>query len=122
MTMKQISLELARDPDYPNGSREHGYSFVAPLDMDDRIVAEDWKTHRDECQVTRFWGDEEHEFGHLVRKPGGSWAFHYNIHGDEDEAGYRFGDERFRPGEYVAIKEHDGVTRTFKVITVIKLA
>ena len=124
MTMKQISLELARDPDYPNGSREHGYSFVAPLDFDDRILAADWKTHRDECRVTRFWGDEEHEVGHLVRKPGGSWAFHYDIHGDEDddETGYRFGDERFRPGEYVSIKEHDGITRTFKVITALNLA
>jgi len=123
MTLKKISLELARDPVFPNGSREHGYSFVAPLDIDDQIIAEDWKTHREQCLVTRFWGDEEHESGHLVRKPGGSWAFHYDIHGDEDddEAGYRFGDERFRPGEYVSIKEHDGVTRTFKVISATKL-
>lgn len=118
MTMKKISLELARDPDFPNGSREHGYSFVAPLDGEDQIIAADWKTHREECRVVRFWGEDEHEVGHLVRKPGGSWAFHYDIHGDEDddEAGYRFGDERFRPGEYVSIKEHDGVTRTFRVI------
>lgn len=124
MTMKKISLELARDPDFPNGSKEHGYTFVAPLDIDDRIVAEDWKSHRQECRVTRFWGDEEHELGHLVRKPGGSWAFHYDIHGDEsdDETGYRFGDERFRPGEYVSIKEHDGVTRTFKVIATTRMA
>ncbi len=123
MTLKKVSLELARDHDYPNGSREHGYIFVAPLDIDDRIVAEDWKEHREQCLVTRFWGDDEHETGHLVRKPGGSWAFHYDIHGDEadDETGYRFGDERFRPGEYVSIKEHDGVTRTFKVIQAVKI-
>lgn len=124
MSMKKISLELARDKDFPNGSRDHGYIFVAPLDVDDRIVAEEWKVHRQECLVTRFWGDDEHETGHLVRKPGGAWAFHYDINGDEDddETGYRFGDERFRPGEYVSIKEHDGITRTFKVISANKLS
>ncbi len=124
MSMKKISLELARDKDFPNGSRDHGYIFVAPLDVDDRIVAEEWKTNRQECLVTRFWGDDEHETGHLVRKPGGAWAFHYDINGDEedDETGYRFGDERFRPGEYVSIREHDGVTRTFKVISANKLS
>jgi len=123
MNMKKISLELARDKDFPNGSRDHGYIFVAPLDGEDRIVAEEWKTHREECLVARFWGDEEHETGHLVRKPGGAWAFHYDINGDEDddETGYRFGDERFRPGEYVSIKEHDGITRTFKIISADKL-
>ncbi len=124
MSMKKISLELARDKDFPNGSRDHGYIFVAPLDIDDRIVAEEWKVHRQECLVTRFWGDDEHETGHLVRKPGGAWAFHYDINGDEedDETGYRFGDERFRPGEYVSIREHDGITRTFKVISANKLS
>jgi hypothetical protein len=119
MTLKQIRMELARDQDFPQGSREHGYLLVAPLDNMDRINPDDWKKQRDRCRVTRMWGDAEHEIGHLIRKPGGSWAFHYDIHGDpnDDEAGYRFGDERFRPGEYVSIKEHDGVTRTFRVIT-----
>ena len=123
MTMKQIRLELARDPDFPNGSRRHGYLLTAPLDNMDRIIPEDWKANRDECRVMRFWGDEEHEVGHLIRKPGGAWAFHYDIHGPEDdeETGYRFGDERFRPGEYVSIREHDGETRTFRVITAIDM-
>ncbi len=123
MNMKKISLELARDQGFPHGSRDHGYIFVAPLDVDDRIAAEEWKTHRERCLVTRFWGDEEHEVGHLIRKPGGAWAFHYDINGDEDddETGYRFGDERFRPGEYVSITEHDGITRTFIVISADKL-
>jgi hypothetical protein len=118
MKLKQIRLELARDQDFPNGSRDHGYLFVAPLDNMDRIDPDEWKANRDHCRVTRFWGSDEREVGHLVRKPGGSWAFHYDIHGneDDDDAGYRFGDERFRPGEYVSIKEQDGQMRTFRVI------
>jgi hypothetical protein len=70
--------------------------------------------------VRRFWGGDEDEIGHLVRKPGGSWAFHYDLLGDadDDEAGYRFGNHRFAPGEYVSIKEQDDVLRTFRVVFV----
>jgi len=121
MPLKKIRLELARDPDYPNGSRDHGYIFTAPLDGEGHILPTEWHKLRDKCRVLRFWGDDEQDAGHLVRKPGGSWAFHYDIHGDvdDDEAGYRFGAERFRPGEYVSIRDHDDdELHTFRVITV----
>ncbi|MEE9587216.1 MAG: hypothetical protein V3V97_04240 [Hyphomicrobiaceae bacterium] len=120
MSMKAIRLELARDHDFPNGSRECGYVFVAPLDDNGRIDATAWKSNRERCRVRRFWNNQPEEVGHLVRKPGGSWAFHYDIDGDEDddETGYRFGAHAFRPGEYVSIKEHDDTLRTFRVVTV----
>ncbi len=121
MTMKRVRLELARDQDFPNGSREHGYDFTAPIDEHGLLIAEEWKRERKNCRVRRFWGDEEEEIGHLVRKPGGSWAFHYDIHGDidDDEEGYRFNAHRFLPGEYVSIREHDDdEVRTFKVVAV----
>ena len=121
MAMKLIRLELARDHDFPHGSRDHGYDITAPVDDDGQLIAEDWKSDREQCRVRRFWGDEEEEIGHLVRKPGGSWALHYDIHGheDDDEAGYRFGMHRFLPGEYVSIRDHDDdVLRTFKVVAV----
>ena len=120
MTIMKIRLELARDHDFPSGSPNHGYEFTAPLNEAGHIDAEEWHKERDHCRVLRFWQGEEDEVGHLVRKPGGSWAFHYDILGDEDddEAGYRFGDHAFVPGEYVSIKEHDDVLRTFRVVTV----
>lgn len=122
-TMRRVRLELARDHDHPVGSRLHGYDFIAPLDDSGRIVVDDWKKVRDRCRVKRFWAGEPDEVGHIVRKPGGSWAFHYDIHGspDSDESGYRFGEHAFVPGEYVSIKEHDGVLRTFKVMSVLEL-
>ena len=90
MTMKLIKLELARDEEFPQGSREHGYDITAPVSDDGQLEPEGWKQHKDRCRVRRFWGDEEEDIGHLVRKPGGSWAFHYDIHGDpdDDEGGY----------------------------------
>jgi len=58
-----------------------------------------------------------------VHKRGRSWAFHYDIHGDPShgEAGFRFNSLAFLPGEYVSIKEQDGVLRTFRVMAVSAL-
>jgi len=120
MSLMKIRLELARDQDFPEGSADRGYEFVAPLGADRRIDEPEWKANRDRCRVRRFWSGKPDEVGHLIRKPGGSWAFHYDLLGDPDydESGYRFGDHTFRRGEYVSIKEHDGVVRTFRVVMV----
>jgi len=119
MTLSRIRLELARDRGFPEGSRRHGYEFVAPVDNDGHIDPDAWKENRQRCRVHRFWGDEK-EVGHVVRKPGGAWAFHYDVLGDanDDETGYRFGDRTFRLGDYVTIKEHDDTLRTFRVVAV----
>ncbi|MBT9289397.1 hypothetical protein [Prosthecodimorpha staleyi] len=119
MNLKKIRLNLARTKDHPNGSARHGYEFVAPLDADGHIDAEGWKKAREKCRVRRFWGGEEEDVGHLVHRPGGSWAFRYDIAGDEDdEAGYRFGAHAFNVGEYVSIRDEDGDLHTFQVVTV----
>lgn len=117
MSLSHIRLQLARDHDFPQGSTERGYEFTAPLLADGRIDEKEWRANIDRCRVRRFWVDELDEIGHLIRKPGGAWAFHYDMLGDadDDETGYRFGDHKFTPGEYVSIKEQDDVLRTFKV-------
>ncbi|MFG1202521.1 hypothetical protein V5F29_09010 [Xanthobacter aminoxidans] len=116
---RQIRMELAREKGHPDGARNSGYSFVAPLDSAGRIDAAEWAKHRDSCRVVKFRPDEADEVGHLVRRPGGSWAFRYDISGaDDDEAGYRFGDERFEVGEYVSVHE-DGEMHTFRVVSVV---
>ncbi len=121
MTLKKIRLELARDGEHPEGSKRHGYEFVGPLDEEARLDPILWKKYRERCRVRRFWQNEDDELGHLVRKPGGHWAFHYDIHGDadDDESGYRLGNHAFTVGEYVSIREHeDEVMRTFRVVRV----
>jgi len=117
--LKKIRLNLARTKEFPNGSARHGYEFAAPLADDGRIDATAWRRLRDHCRVRRFWADEEEDIGHLVHRPGGSWTFRYDLAGDEDdEAGYRFGDHAFVPGEYVSIRDEDGDLVTFQVVTV----
>lgn len=120
-TLKRVTLNLARTKEFPNGSPNHGYEMVAPLDATGHIDAEAWHKLRDQCEVRRFWGSEE-ENGHLIRKPGGSWAFHYDSAGDEeedDEAGYRFQSHAFTEGEYVSLKDGDGELNPF-VVTYIE--
>ncbi len=116
--LRKIRLNLARDADHPNGSSARGYEFAAPLDASNHIDVEAWKILREHCRVRRFW-DGENEHGHLVHRPGGSWAFIYDIDGADDiEAGYRFGSHAFVPGEYVSITDGDGDLATFQVVTV----
>jgi hypothetical protein len=119
--LKHIRLELARDADFPEGSAQHGYDFVAPLNAEGSIDLEGFMAAREHCRVLRFWGDAEHEKGHLVRLGSDAWAFHYQKAGDvdvADEEGYRFQTHFFRTGEYVSIRDPDGEMRTFRVISV----
>ena len=83
-----IRLELARDEDFPHGSSQRGYEFVAPLDLR-HTRSGAWTFHYD------IEGDP-----------------------DDDEPGFRFESHAFNEGEYVSIREHDGRMRTFKVMVV----
>ena len=121
MALKRIRLELARDHDFPDGSRERGYDLIAPIGDDDHLVAEEWRKQRDRCRVRRFWAGTE-ELGRLVHKRGGTWAIDYDPKSeDDDEPGYRFDTHRFAPGEYVSLKEHDGHMRTFRIVSVVEM-
>ena len=82
-----------------------------------------WQANHEHCRVRRFWEGEDDEVGFLVHKPGGPeharWVFDYDqTAADDDESGYRFGAHAFRPGEYVSIRNEDGETHTFQVISV----
>jgi hypothetical protein len=122
-SLKRVTMHLARTHDFPSGSAAHGYAFVAPLDERDRIDVEAWRAERKACAVERFWGREPPRSGYLVHRPGGvdgaTWGFDYDAktHAD-DEAGYRFADHAFRPGEYVSIREADGETLPFRIVDI----
>ncbi len=119
MALKHIRLELARDRDFPDGSRARGYEFIAPLDDEGHLDAAGWRAERDRCRVKRFWEGQPSELGRLVHKRGGTWAFDYDPSQEsDDEPGFKLDKHRFAPGEYVSFREHDGVTRTFRIVAV----
>ena len=120
--LHKVTLNAARSKAFPEGSARHGYIFSAPLTEAGKIDAGGWKTHRGECSVRRFWGDEPEQRGLLMHRPGGhggaSWAFELGEALDREEAGFRFADHAFRAGEYVSLREAEGELTTFKVISV----
>ena len=50
-SMRRVRLELARDPDHPEGSRGRGYDFIAPLDDEGRILEADWRKSKDRSKA-----------------------------------------------------------------------
>ena len=117
-SFRHIRLELAREPGHPGGDGTHGYDLVAPLTADGHLDAEAWKPHRAGCRVRRFRPNDDDAVGHLARRAGGQWFIDYEEGEDDDEAGFRFGEERFVTGEYVSIREDDGKFHTFRVVAV----
>ena len=115
---RQIRIALARELGHPDGDAEVAYIMVAPLDLNDRIDPKLWREHRDACRVARQRPNKQDKYGHLVHRPGGGWAFHYDGENPlPDEAGYHFADERFVVGEYVSLNE-GGKMHTYRVTTV----
>ncbi|VIO72906.1 hypothetical protein CI1B_45550 [Bradyrhizobium ivorense] len=120
-SFRLIRLGRAREHDHPEGAPAIGYIIVAPLNAASRIDVETWKAHRDACRVVRQRPGEEDQLGHLVHGPNDRWRFHYDVAGAAaDETGYHFGNERFRLGEYVSVREADGV-HPYRVVAVTPL-
>lgn len=115
---RSVHLILGREPDHPVGDEKIGYVFLAPLTSDGKIDHKLWQDYKEACRVTRMRPDEADAHGHLVRRPGGTWAFRYET--APDEAGYHFEDERFVEGEYVSIRE-EGEPHPFRVVRVERL-
>jgi hypothetical protein len=118
MSIKVITLELARNPGHPAGDPMHGYVFRAPLDAKGHFNRYAWAVNKDLCTVRRIEKGREVESGLLILNSRGKWVFSYAPGDEDDETLFRLGDHRFVPGEYISITEHDGMERTFKVATV----
>lgn len=119
---RRIRLELAREPGHPEGEHGTGYTLIAPLDSDGYLDADGVHSFREYCKVVRFKHGSESVDGYLRRRRGGSWAFHYDFAdgGEDDDAGYRLGQHKFKVGEYVTVLEDEGA-HTYRVASVERL-
>ncbi|MCA8897592.1 MAG: hypothetical protein R3C00_00230 [Hyphomonas sp.] len=123
MTLKRITLQLARNPGITEGDTRIGYFITAPLREDGHLDVDGWREHRKECHVVRFHPDpDEHARGLLTHR-GTHWMFHYDDEdADDDEAGFRLGDHIFTEGEYVTIASHGETPLTYKITDVTDIA
>jgi hypothetical protein len=122
MTLQRIRLELARTKEFPNGSADHGYEVVAPLDAAGILDPKGWRDMHQLCTVRRFWGNAADEQGLLIHRRDGRWVFSYEAGDADDEPVFRLDSHRFCVGEYISVTEHDGVTRPFRIMSVERSA
>lgn len=114
-TLTHIRLELAREPGRPAGDAADGWDIVAALDRDGRLDADACRRAGDRVRVRRFSGDRTVATGRLRQGAGGRWILDLEPDDATDATGYRFGEERFVPGEYVSMDEADGDQHTYVV-------
>jgi hypothetical protein len=118
VTLKRVRLELARSPEFPDGSARHGYEFILPLTEEGKLDRETWEEAPEICTVHRFWEGEGDNVGTLIRTGRGRWVFSYVEGESDDEPIHRFADHVFREGEYLSLREPGGEPHTFKIVLV----
>lgn len=116
---KLVRLELARTPEFPEGSASRAYMLRVPLTEDGLIDRVALMRNPAMATVRRFWPNQPDQSGYLVRN-GDGWAFSYALGDDDDEAVYHLDSHPIRLGEYVTLTERDGARLPFKVMRLQK--
>jgi hypothetical protein len=108
MVLSTIVMRLARNPGFPEGDRERGYTLIAPLTRDGSVDEAAWRDDVAECTVRAFAPGEPARAGRLGRR-GHNWFFDYDRGATEDdEPVFKLEQHKFVVGEYVTIRdEHD---------------
>jgi hypothetical protein len=114
MNWKSIRLELARTPEFPEGSASRAFLFHLPLDQDGLIDEEVLRDAPARATVHRFWPNERDQAGYLIPTLRG-WAFSYKPGEEDDEAIFHLETHPIRIGEYVTLTEPDGRRLPFRV-------
>jgi hypothetical protein len=116
MTWKTIRLELARTPEFPQGSAAHAYVFRLPIDDNGYIERSAMEHPIENPIVHRMWRGEPDRNGVVISKRAG-WAFSYEIGEGDDEGIFHLEDHPIKTGEYLTITEVDGERLPFKVVS-----
>lgn len=114
MNWKSIRLELARTPEFPNGSASRAYLLHLPIDGEDLIDEVALRHAPAQATVRRFWPNERDMAGYVIRTPRG-WALSYRPGEEDDEAIFHLETHAMRIGEYVTLTEPDGQQLPFRI-------
>jgi len=114
MTWTLIRLELARSPEFPEGSAAHAYLLRVPLDGHAIADSDALRAHPERAEVLRIWPDEPDQHGYLLHHRN-RWIFSYAPGEADDEPVFHLETHPLRLGEYVTITERDGTSLCFRI-------
>lgn len=118
MIWHMIRLDLARTPEFPEGSASRCYLLRLPIDGEGLIDESALKEAPGRATVRRFWPNQPDVSGYVIRTERG-WAFSYRPGEDDDEALFHLETHKLRTGEYVTVTEPDGQRLPFRVASVV---
>jgi len=117
MTLMSIRLELGRTREMPQGDPSRGYEFVAPLNAQGHLDAEEWRREKKRCAVRSFQPGKADRQG-MLRHVGRGWRFDYLPgQSEDDEPFFKLDRHVIAPGLYVTVKDDD-VELPFKIVAV----
>lgn len=116
MTLKRITLRLARNPGITTGDDTKGYVLTAPLTPSGALDLEAWRAQRKACTAVRFDPDPDERADGWLTHRGSHWYIRYDEdHEGEDEPAHRLGDHLFVTGEYITIRHHGEEALTYRI-------
>jgi len=93
-----IRLELAREPQHPDGDHDMGYDILAPLTAERRLDAAVWREAPEKCRVRRFSHGATLAFGRLRHAAPDRWFLDFEPGEADDAHGFRLADETIQTG------------------------
>jgi hypothetical protein len=117
MTWKSIRLELARTPDFPDGSASRAYLLHLPLDDDGLVDGLAIAAAPERATIHRHWPDEPDLSGYVGRA-GAGWVFSYRPGEEDDERIFHLETHPLRRGDYLTLTEPDGRQLPYRVAAI----
>lgn len=114
---KIVRLELARTPEFPDGSPSRAFLLRLPLFADGLIDEAEVARKPAMATVKRFWPNQPDQQGYVVRA-GSHWAFSYAIGDEDDEDLFHLEAHPLRQGDYLTLTEPNGDALPFRVTSV----
>ncbi len=119
--MAVVTLVLASGPGFPDGSADHRYEVELALDAGGHPDAAAWAADPAPWRARRLWPGSAVLEGDVQHDPDTGWSVtFFGADADRPDAplhGLIRSIAQVRPGEYVTIREPDGVEYSYRVVS-----